>query len=551
MNDPNERRVFTAIAICLALSLVWMQFFAPKPAPPAEEPVAEAPAPATPGAPAVPSPAAAPSPVAEAPCVDADVGFGTAIASLGTSPCGAGLQRIQMEGQPAPLAVTPWWTWIVEKVKGAAPGGWVPYVDPEMVEGLLHEDGALAYAGAGDWSGPVGTWAIERSDTGLVARRTSPEGLTVTQTFRSTDQPDVFDVTIRWEGSAPVAGPLWVGVTDHFQAPVGAYDPHPKPVAVVDGDLYTFPFSSGCGGGTNQPVGPVSWFGVQDRYFLAALAPADPVWGNLRVETLPDGRTASFLVHEGALTPGAPAEVSFTLYAGAKAPERLQTVGHDLDDAANLGMFGFFSRILLFVLHLFHAALSNWGLSIIALTFTVRLLMYPLARAGFRSAKAMQAIQPKLKELQERLADDKEAQTRETMKLFQENGVNPMGGCLPIFIQIPVFWALYSGLQHTPDLYHAQFLYLQDLSMPDPYGLLPTLMAIGMILQQRMTPMTGVDPAQAQMMKLMPYMFALFMFGLPSGLSLYYSVNTGLAILQQWYNTRSFEAAQTANARGA
>ncbi len=546
MNDPNERRVFTAIAICLALSLIWMQFFAPKPAPPADEVAEVVPAPGSTEAP----PAVVPVPVVavEAPCVDVDVSLDSPLASLGTSACGGGVQRIDMTDRPAPLTVTPWWTWILARVQGKTTTGWTPYVDPAAVEALLGENGALGYPGVGAWSGPAGTWQIEKGDGTTVARRTTADGLQITQTVTASDQPDLFDVTVRWESSRPVEGPLWVAVADHFEAPVGAYDSRPHPAAVVDGDLYLFPYTTGCGGGTAQPVGPVSWFGVQDRYFLAALAPADPIWGTIRVETLPDGRSASFLVHEGSVAPGSPAEVSFSLYAGAKAPERLETLGHDLATAASLGFFGFFSRVLLFVLHLFHAALSNWGLAIIALTFTVRLLMYPLARKGFQSAKGMQAIQPKLKALQETFADDREAQTRETMKLFKEHGVNPMGGCLPIFIQIPVFWALYAGLQHTPDLYHANFLYLQDLSMPDPFGLLPTLMAVGMILQQRMTPMTGVDPAQAQMMKLMPYMFALFMFGLPSGLSLYYSVNTGLAILQQWHNTRSLEAAKTAPA---
>jgi len=110
-----------------------------------------------------------------------------------------------------------------------------------------------------------------------------------------------------------------------------------------------------------------------------------------------------------------------------------------------------------------------------------------------------------------------------------------------MLVQMPVFFALYTGLQFTPDLFHADFLYLRDLSAPDPYGVLPTIMAIGMILQQQLTPMTGMDPAQQQMMRIMPLVFALFMFGLPSGLALYYALNTLLSIAQQWYNTRSIK----------
>lgn len=544
MNDPNERRVFIAIAICLVATLIWLRFInPPEPLPEPTEATAEAPAPdgSTAVAQAVPTPSApASTPGPEEPCAGATTSIESPVALLAAGDCGGGLHEVEFVGRPAPLTVTPWWTWIVEKVTGKAPGGWRPYVDPATTESLLSEQGVLGYAGTGAFGDPRGGFVVERSGGGLVLTRNGADGVTVTQRFTPTDAPDVFHVTTRWEAASPVPGPVWIAAGDLYHAPVGSYDANARPAAVVDGDLYLYPYSQGCGGGTAQPEGGVSWFGVQDRYFLAALMPEDPAWGALRIESLAEGRTGAFLVHQGDLAPGAPVELALDLYVGTKDAERLEVVGRDLPEAASLGFFGLFSRILLFILHIFHAGLKNWGLAIIALTFLIRLLLYPLMRSSFRSSKEMAKIQPLLKEIQEKYADDREAQSRETMKLFQQHGVNPLGGCLPLFVQIPVFWALLAALQHTPDLYHAQFAYIHDLSMPDPYGFFPLTMAVGMVLQQRITPLpANMDPAQAQMMRLMPYVFALFMFGLPAGLSLYYSVNTALSIAQQWYNTRS------------
>lgn len=544
MNDPNERRVFLAIAVCLVATLIWLRFVnPPTPAPAAtEEPVAAATGEAPSPAPSAVTPSGAPSeapPAATEPaCTDTLSSVQSPLALLQAGDCGGGLHEVEFPGRPAPLTVTPWWTWIFNKVTGSEPSGWHPYVDPEATESLLSAQGVLGYAGTGAFADPRGTYTVTRSGEGVRAVRQA-DGLTVTQSFAPTEDPDLFQVTTRFESSTPVTGPLWIAAGDLYQAPVGTYDSNPRPAAVVDGDLYLYPYSSGCGGESPQPEGPVSWFGVQDRYFLAALIPSDPTWGSLRVESLPDGRTGAFLVHQGNLAPGAPVEVSFDLFVGPKDAERLEVLGRDLPVAGSLGFFGLFSRVLLFILHIFHAGLANWGLAIIALTFLIRLLMYPLMRSSFRSSKEMAKIQPLLKELQEKYADDREAQSRETMKLFQQHGVNPLGGCLPLLVQIPVFWALLSALQHTPDLYHADFLYINDLSMPDPWGFFPFTMAVGMVLQQKITPLpANMDPTQAQMMRLMPYVFALFMFGLPAGLSLYYSVNTALSIAQQWYNTR-------------
>lgn len=541
MRDPNERRALIAIVLCLVVFYGWSAFFAPKPPPAPVEGEAGTPAAAATATPP-PEPAAPVAAAPTGPCSGEKVEIRTDVVDFAVSTCGGSLTSLAMPGHDEAVKVTPWWTWIWGKVTGRADGGWRPYGDETGVLDLLGPAGRFATAGRGAFGTEEAYEIVSKSP--LVLRRVGTDGLTITKTFVETTSPDVFDVTVRFEATTPLDGPFWVGLSDDFRPLQGVYDMAPHPSAVVDGDLEQLTDPSEITA-TTALEGPVSWFGVENRYFLAALAPADPAWGTLSWAPVGEGHGAFLVGPTAALAPGAPLDVRFTLYTGPKYVERLVDVGHDLDEAANLGFFGFFSKILLFFLNIFHAGLKNWGLAIIALTFFIRLCFYPLSAKAYKSGKAMQAVQPLLKEIQEKYKDDKETQTRETMALFQKHNVNPLGGCLPMLVQMPVFFALYSGLLHTPDLFQAGFLHVHDLSAPDPYGTFPFFMAVGMVLQQRMTPMTGMDPAQQQMMRFMPLVFALFMFGLPAGLSLYYALNTVLSILQQWYNTRSYQAIAT------
>ncbi|MDP2314506.1 MAG: membrane protein insertase YidC [Pseudomonadota bacterium] len=541
MRDPNERRALIAIVLCLAVFYVWSAFIAPKPLPPPEEGVATSGAPAE--APVEGAlPPGAPNAVATVeptgPCTDERVDLDTKTAHLGLSTCGGAVKTLQMPEFEEAVTVTPWWIWIWKTVSGQSPGSWRPYGESSGVLSLLSADGALATAGRGPFAADGAYTIVGRNPVTL--QRVTADGLTITKTFAPTEDPAVFQVSVRFSSSVPLNGPFWVGVSDAFRTPESVYDMAPHASAVVDGSLERMSEPDEVTAPTALE-GPVSWFGVENRYFLAALAPADPTWGTLSWTPVGEGHGAYLVGPSASLTPDQPIDLQFTLYTGPKHVERLAELGHEFDEAADLGFFGFFSKILLFFLGIFHSGLKNWGLSIIALTFLVRLSFYPLSAKAYKSGKAMQQVQPLLKELQEKYKDDKEAQTRETMALFQRHNVNPLGGCLPMLLQMPVFFALYSALLHTPDLFGASFLHVHDLSAPDPIGAFPFFMAVGMVLQQRMTPMTGMDPAQQQMMRFMPLIFALFMFGLPAGLSLYYALNTVLSILQQWYNTRSYK----------
>lgn len=523
-----------AIVLCLVVYFLWAAFLGPKPVAP-ESVAAGSESPAQ-IADAAPTPAPVVPPPVVVPCTGEKEVIGSS-SQLTIDSCTGAVSGIHLVDYQQAVTVTPWWTWVWSRITGAAEGGWRAYGDEEGSMSLLTDRGHFLAAGRGPL-GVSGSYSVVSKDP-LVVQEVRPDGLTIRKTFTKTATPDLFDVRVQFSSTVPLNGPFWVGLADDFEPLAGTYDMRPHPSAVVDGDLEKLTSFDAVENTVLE--GPVSWLGVENRYFLAAFAPAEQAWGQLTWAGVDGGYGAFFVNSTANLTPGSPIDLAFTFYAGPKNVERLAEIGLGFEDAADLGIWGFFSKILLFFLHLFHAGLENWGLSILSLTFFIRLAFYPLSAKAFKSGKAMQAIQPLLKELQEKYKDDKEAQTRETMALFQKNNVNPLGGCLPLLLQMPVFFALYSALLSTPDLFQADFLYIHDLSSPDPFGALPAIMAVGMVLQQRLTPMTGMDPAQAQMMRFMPLVFALFMFGLPAGLSLYYALNTALSILQQWYNTRSYK----------
>jgi len=521
----------------LGVYYVWTAFFLPKAPPEENEPVQSG---SVSEQPATAVPVSAPVAVVDEPCTDSRQALSGENFHLETSDCGA-IRALQIPSQEAPLLATPWWTWLWAKVSGATSDPWQPYKPAGTHESLLTADGYFGVVGSGDpLLAPTGRWQVENKDNQIVSTQNLGNGLKVSRSLQATSEPDVFTVTVRWESATGAQGPFWIGLNDRMETMKNNYDTHTRVAAVVDGDLEQLSKPEDAQAGKIWD-GPVSWIGLEDRYFLAALIPDADTWSDVHLQMTPDGITHAWIVSpQTALAAGESIDASFRLYLGPKEVERISAVGGNIDKAASLGFFGFFSKILLFFLGLWQNFVVNWGVAIIALTFSVRAALYPLAAKSFRSAKAMQVIQPELKALQEKYAEDKEALNREMMKLFAEHKVNPLGGCLPMFIQMPVFFALYSALMVTPALYHQSFLYLQDLSAPDPYGIFPTFMAAGMFVQQQLTPMTGMDPVQQRMMKLMPLMFAMFMFTVPSGLAVYYAVNTILSILQQWYNTRTY-----------
>jgi YidC/Oxa1 family membrane protein insertase len=304
---------------------------------------------------------------------------------------------------------------------------------------------------------------------------------------------------------------------------------------------------------------PVGWAGYNDHYFLAALVPESPARGSTQVSA--DERSIQVLVNE-ASGGETEAQAPFTLYVGPKDVEVLESVGHQLSRAVDFGWFAMLALPLLRLLKFFNGFTRNYGVDIILLTILVKVLFIPLSNKSMKSMREMQRLQPQMAKLRDKFKDDRERLNREMIELYRRHRVNPLGGCLPMLLQFPVFIGLYQALNQSIELRHAHFaMWVRDLSAYEcypwpgqaatvgcnelsllgmPIPVLVILMGASMILQQWVSPSTGMDPAQQRMMMiLMPIMFTVMFVNFPSGLVLYWLVNNVLTIAQQWWTNRS------------
>lgn len=228
------------------------------------------------------------------------------------------------------------------------------------------------------------------------------------------------------------------------------------------------------------------------------------------------------------------ANLKMKTFAGPKDLSLLNAIDPKLEGAVDYWVLSAIAKPMLKLMKWLHSVFGNWGVAIILLTLIVRSLVLPLYMASFKSTKAMQRIQPEMKRIREKHKDNPQVMNAEVMRLFKENKVNPLGGCLPMLLQFPIFIALYRVLSQSIELYQAPFAFwIHDLSVKDPYYVIPVLMGIAMFFQQKVTPMTTADPAQQKVMMFMPILFSFMMLSLPSGLTLYILVSTLFGITQQ------------------
>ena len=233
----------------------------------------------------------------------------------------------------------------------------------------------------------------------------------------------------------------------------------------------------------------------------------------------------------------------WTLYVGPKLQSTIDAVAPGLSLTANYGMFTIISQPLHWVLSKLHGITGNWGFAIILLVLLIKSVFFKLSEAQYRSMAKMRKMQPRIQALKDRYGDDKQKLNAATMELYQKEKINPLGGCLPMLIQMPVFFALYWVLLESVELRHAPFIgWIHNLTAPDPYFVLPILNAATMILTQFITPVTGMDPTQAKIMKVMPVLFSVLFAFFPAGLVLYWTTNGMLSLLQQWIITKRVEA---------
>lgn len=309
--------------------------------------------------------------------------------------------------------------------------------------------------------------------------------------------------------------------------------------ALIDDDLEHAPF-----GDLDAPktlAGPVEWAGFEDHYFLFASAPKRAT----DVRVLPKGNAIEAKILTPRAATGATV-LDYTLYFGPKERAYLEAAGHHLERSLNLGIFAPIALLLLHVLDFSHRLTGNYGVDIILLTCLVKIAFWPLTQKSFQSMREMQKLQPEMQRLREKYKDDAKQMNSEIMELYKRHKVNPLGGCLPMVLQIPVFFGLYQLLASTIQLRHAPFvLWIHDLSAPERldvmgYGIpvLTLLLGATMFLQQRMSPPAG-DPAQQRIMMFMPLLFTFMFIGFPAGLTLYWLTNNVLTIAQQYFVLRS------------
>ena len=369
----------------------------------------------------------------------------------------------------------------------------------------------------------------------------SPSGAVITKSFAfsGSSYPIELEVSVKAsDGAAPIPEILITEKSDHTVPNHGA--PFEGFIALVDNKIRREPAAEAIKG--HEFTGDVSWAGFGHTYFFFALLPENGAQHKLSVH-----QAGAALI--GSIS-GPAASDRYTLFIGPKELDTLKPLGKGFERSIDFGYFGFISIPFLYVLHFFHRFSNSYGLDIILLTVLIKILMWPLTHKSFVSMKRMQKLQPQMERLKERYGDDKEKLNKEIMELYRRNGVNPLGGCLPMVLQFPVFIGLYNALSTPIELRHAPFLWIKDLSRPDweslpfTFGgwhigipILTVLMGASMFLQQWMTPSAG-DPNQRKMMMLMPLMFTFMFVSFPAGLTVYWLVNNLLSIGQQYWINR-------------
>lgn len=548
----SQKRLFVALALSFAVTMVYMLVFAPKPAPPGAKPelIAVTPDAGTSAVPPLPAPVPASANEVDAPVRQVTRNL-TAV-HYSFSSRGAGLTEAQLQGAK-----------MREQVRlsfaeglGRIWGGKSPD-RPQMDMGMPVPGQALPLAVSIRGAQPLSELANYRIDEGDRQLRftTANDGWEVVKTFEWTPDGSELALTVSAKNltSQPVAGELVV----HYAR---AVDPRSEEKPSFFGGVGNLS-SAECGVATDvhklvpdekQPPefkGPIRFFGVDQQYFLASVFPLDPLAeGRCVLTATPTGRSVAAFFPIQAM-PGQTAVQKFGVFIGPKDIDVLTAApalvpgaqsGNlatpQLEKTVDFGIWAFICKILLLILNLFHGLFQNWGLAIIGLTVVVKLVLLPLTHKAMVSGEAMKKLQPRVEEIRKKFAQDKERQNLETMKLYQEAKVNPLGGCLPMLLQMPVWIALFTTLRNTYQIYGEPFIrpLWSDLTYKDPTYLLPLALGVTMIVTQRLQPQM-MDATQAKVMTyVMPIFFTAIILNYPAGLSLYIFTNNVLSIGQQY-----------------
>lgn len=355
------------------------------------------------------------------------------------------------------------------------------------------------------------------------------------------------------DGSAPLAPEMILEMTN--PRPDGGTFVFEGPFAYVDGSLEEVKPKNL--DEEQSFSGKIRWAGIEDRYFMTALVPENPGEKRIRMNEDTDRQVlrVSYIEPMERLDAGAGQSYAYHLFMGPKRMSELKAFGYELDKAINFGFFDIIAKPCLYLMNKIHEfGVANYGVAIILLTILFKVIFWPLGNKSYRSMAEMKKLQPLMADIRKKYKDDKKKMNEEVMRLYKTYKVNPMSGCLPMVVQIPVFIAFYRMLYEAIELRHAPFfLWINDLSSPDrlfrfdisiplmapPYGIpvLTIIMGATMFLQQKLSPPPG-DPSQARIMMMLPLVFTVIFVNFPSGLVLYWLTNNVLSIAQQYYVTR-------------
>jgi YidC/Oxa1 family membrane protein insertase len=545
MNDQNRRLLLT-VAMCMVVALLWSVFFQPKrPAgSQATPPAAIAPADKQ------PSPAAAPQP--------GNVPRETQPAAPSSPAVRPPTQKVVIESERLRVvlssdgAVMESAQLLGEKFQKREKGGVV--VPIELVRTKPAEPLPLAStlrtAAGAEVLGPSAPYEVVRKDGRSAVFRAAAGGVTVTKTFSLDAKTYRLDLAVDVRAANAVAVKFAVLSTGEGESGSGGgwFSSHTnapaRAICQAGGKLERI--AVGAKTPTWDGPGPASFAGIDEQYFIRAVVPPASAGATCHLEARPDGALISAVEVPIDLAAGRSVNQSFVVYAGPKDPDELVAVAAPLKESVDLGFWSVIASVLLAVMKFYYRVVPphNWGISIILLTLTVKVLTFPLQHKSMKSMQEMQRLQPQIEELKKKYAGDQQRLNVEQMKLFKEHGVNPMGSCLPMLIQMPVWLALYTALQVSVDLYNSVFIpgWLEDLTAKDPYYVLPVAMGITMLLTQVLTPTPMSQPGQKTMGYAMSLFFSVLMLNLPSGLTLYIFVNNILSIIQQIYLRRSMRS---------
>jgi YidC/Oxa1 family membrane protein insertase len=542
-----EKRAVLAIVLSLVVVVLWSIFFAPAPPLPPSE-VSEPPSsPRQPPAPVSPGSGSSPARTTERPpgspaVPEALVTVDTGVARFRLTSQGASVRAVQLLAYHTTLA------------KGAPPVEIAPVpgsttfpLNAELsMEQRVTSLGKVVFTP----SQTEVTLAANQPEGTVTFRGDLGDGRTVHRLYRFHHMDYTFEVSTWVEGLQLPAGSsmllLWgPGLLRHTDDAdrQGQTAEHPR--SYVSGKVLdeapTKP------GETRVQQGQVAWTALADTYFAAVLMPREPA-GDAVIARRLEGDTLEI----GLRTPLTQSQAKQTVrvYVGPQSQPLLEAVEPSLDKLIDLGFFSPLARPMLQFLRLLNGWVHNYGVTIILATILIKIAFWPLTQTSYKSMQAMQKLQPKLKELQVVYKDDRQGLNRAMMQLYREHKVNPMGGCLPMVLQIPVFFAFYNALLYSIELRNAPFICwdtelwwisrgICDLSVYDPSYITPVLMGVTMFIQQKMTPVTG-DPMQAKIMQFMPLMFLVFFLNAPAGLVVYWLVNNVLSIAQQMIINRTY-----------